>query len=230
MEIVTLDTRDGVQAPGVVVFDLDGTLTTVDTFVHFGLGFLRRNPWRAWRIVRFPIGVAGYYMGLRSRDDLKRAFIAATIAGATREALTAWANEFAELVQATLLRGEAAAVLARHIADGDRIILATASLDIYADAIARRLGISEVLATRTAWTSDGALRAALAGPNLKSKAKRDAVAELIGERALARVTSYSDDLSDLELLRASGRGVLVSHHAKRLKVAMAEGLETATWK
>ena len=213
----------------MAVFDLDRTVTRHGTWLPF-LDFVlrqrrRRRLWlptivrmaRAWTIDR-----AG-------RQGMKEAALGVALAGMPRSELERLAKGYADRLIGGGVRPGAIPAIERHRRLGHRLILATASIDLYAAEIAQRLGFDAVVATRTAWTDDDRLAPRLDGPNLYGRAKLTAVIDALdcAHRTYA-IAAYSDHVSDLPLLQwcefpvAVNPGRKLRHAARALNVVVED--------
>lgn len=217
----------------IAVFDLDGTLSRRDLFLVFlALAVRRHGLARPLRAAALPLRVLGHAAGRVANDRLKAAFLDAVLGGRARAPLEALAAEFAGLAVAREMKPAALAALARHRAAGDACVLASASLDLYVQPIARRLGFDAAVATRVAWTPEGRLAGGLGGPNLRGPAKLAAVLELLAARFPGRreVVAYSDHESDAALLGAARVAVAVDPTPGLRRLAAARGWQVACWR
>ena len=212
----------------IAVFDLDRTLTRRGTWTPFLWSVLRRRPAR-WpgALVLAPVYV-GCALGLVGRKRLKTVGLRVAAGGLDRARIAAFAAAFAERVLAGFLRPGAAEAIGRHRRAGDRLVLATAALDLYAKPVAAALGIDTVVCTRSSWSAGGPR---IEGENCHGPVKLAAVeAALAGARETCRIVVYSDDLSDLALLEWADRGVAVHPgHGLRGR-APSRGIEIADWR
>lgn len=226
------------------VFDLDETLTRRDTFLPFLLGYLRRRPWRAWRLFLLPAHLLWIAVTTRSagaamkhetrntkqqnrRTRIKQAVLKAFLGGAARGDVAAWAETYAERLAAHELRPGSLAALREHQEAGDRVVLATASFDIYVRPLATRLGIDEVLCSRIAWDAADPV-AGIDGENCRDHEKLRQVIRLLGEEG-AGVVAYSDSHADLPLLEWAERGVAVSPTPLLAARVQELGLDVQRW-
>lgn len=210
------DTEPGAVAgtePGAVaVFDLDGTVTRHDTYV----AFLRLLMLRRRRFARLPglmVQAARFKLGRIGNDALKAAFLDGMGGGVTREALDGWMPGFVA-GQRHQVKHKALWRIGWHRERGDRLVLASASLDAYAVPFGLALGFDTVVATRVLWR-DGRLDGRLAGPNLRGAAKVAALAE----QGIRPDYAYTDHHSDLPLLQAARFPVAVDPTPKLLALA-----------
>lgn len=223
----------------IAVFDLDKTLTRRDTFLPFLLGYLRRRPRRVWRLPLLPLALVRIVFVLsratghgpratqQTRTRVKQAVLRAFLGGASHAGVAAWGEVYAERVMAEGLRPGCLAALRKHQAAGERVLLATASFDVYVEPLARRLGIEEVVCSRIAW--DAAGRAAgIDGGNCRDHEKLRRVQARLGNDG-SGVIAYSDSHADLPLLAWAERGVAVSPTPKLARKAGDLGLEVRAW-
>ena len=148
--------------------------------------------------------------------------------GLDRARIAALATAFAERVLDRFLCPGAAEAIAGHRRAGNRLVLATAALDLYAEPVAAALGIDTVVSTRSSWSAG---RLGIEGANCYGPAKLAAVeAVLAGVRDNSRIIAYSDDLSDLALLEWADRGVAVHPRRGLRDRAPACGIEIADWR
>lgn len=195
------------------VFDLDGTITRGDTFVAYALYVLRRRPWRLLHCLPLAWATPRFALGRIDNDEAKRWLLAAVAGGCRREDIAAFTSAFVAHRAQAMVKPSALRRIAEHAGRGDVLVMATAGLDIYAEALGATLGFAHVLATKAAWR-DGRLVFGLDGPNLKGEAKLAAVRALVDRLGGGNTVAYSDHDSDVPLLRWANRGVAVDPHRR----------------
>jgi phosphatidylglycerophosphatase C len=163
------------------------------------------------------------------RGELKAAFIRGTLGGVTRSELEAWTARFVPRLIARGLHQDALACLARHRAQGDLLILMSASVDLYVPAIGAALGFDETLCTPVCWNGER-LDGALAGANLRGAEKARALKQLRGRHPGRPVTAYGNAASDLGHLCLADHGVLVNGAARTRRAGAHLGLECVRWR
>jgi phosphatidylglycerophosphatase C len=214
----------------IAVFDLDGTLTWHDTLLPFLAGFLRLHPRRLLRAGQLAAATAGYLAGDRDRGLLKSRVIRAVLGGESRAAIDEWARRYvAGLEPGGVFRAEALATLAAHRRAGDRLVLLSASPDLYVPRIGRLLGFDRTLCTEVRWTN-GVLDGALVTENRRGEEKSRCLESLRAEYPGAAVTAYGNSDSDLPHLARAERGVLVNAAFRVRRRAAALGIATAHWR
>lgn len=218
----------GAAASGLAVFDLDGTITRHDTLWGYAHGFMHRHPARAARLLA-TLPALLRFARHRDHGDLKSAFIRATLGGRTRAELIAWTGRFVPRLLERGLRRDALARIAAHRAQGDTLVLMSASVDLYVPAIGSALGFAETLCTPLVWDGER-LDGALAGVNVRGAAKARALTDLRGRYPGLKVTAYGNAASDLGHLCLADRGVLVNGRPGTRRAARGLGLEVVEWR
>jgi phosphatidylglycerophosphatase C len=217
----------------IAVFDLDGTLTTRDTTAAYLLGYLRQHPRRLAGCLPLAVGAAGFACGLIDNADMKRAALRAILGGAGRAELAAWTDSFVAWCLRALLRPMALTRIEQHTEAGHHLVLATASLDLHVEPIARALGFSDVVCTKVAWTRGQSISGDLDGDNIRGDRKLAAVqrAVSLSESAprSAVVIAYSDHHADLPLLRWADQAVAVNPTRRLAAAARIEGIPIEDW-
>ncbi|WP_420453705.1 HAD-IB family hydrolase [Ilumatobacter sp.] len=185
----------------VAAFDVDGTLTTRDCVVPF----MRRVS--GARTIASRLGAGAHRLGpvvvRRDRDQLKALAAAAAFRGRRLDDLERLAREFAEQVHDGWLRPDTVEDLRDHVADGDEVVLVSASFELYLRPLATLLGAHAVLATRLE-VRDGVATGALHGPNCRGPEKVRRLHEWIerhhGDRSRVSLVAYGDSAGDREML------------------------------
>ncbi|MBU8541461.1 HAD family hydrolase [Falsiroseomonas tokyonensis] len=217
----------------VAVFDLDGTISRRDLFLVFLMQAARRlGPARKLRTALLPLHTLRFGLRAITNSDLKAAYLDAILGGRPRSALAALAADFAAHRLAHELKPAALQAMQRHRQAGDALLLASASLDLYVEPIAARLGFDAVVSTRVAWTAEDRLAGSLDGDNLRGAPKLAAVRALLAKRfPTARdFVAYSDHESDIPLLAAAGSAVAVDPTATLRRVAHERGWAIVDWR
>jgi phosphatidylglycerophosphatase C len=216
------------KAAQLAVFDLDGTLTWRDTLLPFLAGFWWRHPLRwihGWRLA--PALFA--FVLTRDRGKLKSRVIRSIMGGADRASIEAWSEHFvAALVLRRGLRPQAMAAVEAHRAAGDRLVLLSASPDLYVPRIGRQLGFEMTLCTEVAWLG-GRLDGSLLTPNRRGAEKRRCLEALRREFPGVPIVAYGNSGSDLAHLGAADRALLVNADAAARRAADRAGIPVANW-
>lgn len=215
--------------PGTAIFDMDRTLTRSGTWSRYMFEVNRSRPLFYLRLPFLALHAIAYKLGLRSRQSVKEHGLK-TLTWAKRVDLERAAERFAETEVHAGLRHQTQAVLAKHRAAGDALVMATAAVDLVARPIAEKLGIPTVISTELEWSSEGHLTGRLAGPNCYGQAKLDCIHSVNDERAFRRpITGYSDHVSDLPFLEWADVGVAVNPSRGLAQIADKAGLRIEDW-
>lgn len=196
---------------GAAFFDVDGTLAAVSTmfrFLQFYLAWMGRPPDecnRRYRSLRTMTRL-GF-----SREDLNRAFFT-HLAGADADTVAELAERWyrAELGTGGFYHEPALAELRRHQRVGDYVVLVSGALPTCLQAIAADLCVDEIRCTEPE-IRHGRYTGALTTPPMIGAEKAAAVRSVVARRGTtaSACTAYGDHASDLPMLEACGRGVVV---------------------
>ena len=138
----------------LVVFDLDGTITWRDSFVPYVAGFLLKHPSYLPRLLRVPGPLLRYPFDGHDRGRLKERLMIGLLRDVERRQLAAWTSTFVDRLLATGCRPQALEQVQLHRTQGDRLVLLSASPDLYVPEIGRRLGFDESISTGVRWVQD----------------------------------------------------------------------------
>lgn len=219
----------------LAIYDMDRTVTKRPTYTPFLLHCaVRRAPWRLLFLPFVLISMIAYGIKLIDRARLKEInhhlLIGAHIHPRELKPLV---DNFAGVQVATNIRPGARAAIARDKAEGRRLVLATASYRLYADAIAERLGFDDVIGTGSVIGLDSQVHAKIAGENCYGPAKMRMIADWLEKSGLAgahgQVRFYSDHVSDRPAFEWSDEPVAVNPHGKLRRLAQQRGWAIEDW-
>jgi phosphatidylglycerophosphatase C len=204
----------------LAVFDLDGTITRRDTLGAYLWGYLWRHPWRVVRVI--PAAVAPFkFLIDRDRGALKGAAIHAILGGVERSRIEEWSARFVQRLIPHGLLAEALAAIAGHRARGDRLLLMSASTDLYVPLIGRALGFDEVICTRVRWLPDGRLDGRLDGANCRGDEKHRCLSQVLARAMPTRIYAYGDSRSDLAHMALAQEAYLINAPARQIPESSA---------
>lgn len=213
----------------IAVFDLDGTITRHDTLVPFLTGWASRHPGRLWHLWRLPFSLVRFALGLSDRGRLKSTVIRQVMRGANRKDIAAWADQFCRTRLHELLNPGAVAAIERHRNAGDRLILLSASVDLYVPAVGRTLGFDEVICTGLSWSGD-LLEGELTTENRRGAEKRRCIQQVRARFPGARIAAYGNAASDFEHLVAVDEPLLVNASSATRRRGAKLGLACGNWR
>ena len=218
----------------LAIYDMDRTVTRRATYTPFLLHCaLRRAPWRLAFLPLVALSMLAYVARLIDRGRLKEINHALLLGPAHPKDLAPLVASFANQQIATNIRPGALAAIARDKAEGRRLILATASYRLYADAIAERLGFDDVIGTGSIIGLDERVHAKIDGDNCYGPAKLRMIADWVEKSGLTgqhgHVRFYSDHVSDRPALEWADEAVAVNPHGKLRRLAGEYGWAVEDW-
>ena len=219
----------------LAVYDLDRTLTRRATYTPFLLHCaVRRAPWRLLLLPATGASMLAYGAKLLNRGRLKEINHRLLLGGATHPRdLKPLVDSFADATVTGNIRPGALLAIARDKAQGRRLVLATASYRLYADAIAERLGFDDVIGTGSVIGLDERVRSRISGENAYGEAKLRMIAAWVEKSGLTgkhgHVRFYSDHASDAPTFEWSDEPVAVNPHGALRRLATARGWAIEDW-
>ena len=219
---------DNAERSWVALFDLDGTITYKDTLMPFLFGFMSKRPLRVLRLWRVPSALWNYFLE-RDRGALKSRVIQMVMGGLTRAELDAWADAYVgNLERRGQLRPIALKVIATHRESGDKLVLLSASPDLYVPKIGALLGFEQTFCTELTWAGDR-LDGSLRTPNRRGVEKTrclNQIRKLFKDRP---VIAYGNASSDLDHMKNADSALLVNGNDEARKAARALEIPTGEW-
>jgi HAD superfamily hydrolase (TIGR01490 family) len=219
----------------LAVYDMDRTITRRPTYTPFLLHCAtRRAPWRLLFLPLVLLSMLAYAARLIDRARLKEINHHLLLGGTIHPRdLKPVVESFAERQVATNIRPGARSAIARDKAEGRRLVLATASYRLYADAIAERLGFDDVIGTGSVIGLDERVHARIAGENAYGEAKMRMIAEWVEKSGLkgahGHVRFYSDHVSDRPAFQWANEPVAVNPDGKLRRLAKERGWQVVDW-
>jgi HAD superfamily hydrolase (TIGR01490 family) len=219
----------------LAVYDMDRTVTRRATYTPFLLHCaVRRAPWRLLLLPLVALSMIAYVARLIDRAKLKeinhRLLLGRVIHPGELKPLV---ESFADKQVANNIRPGARQAIARDKTEGRRVVLATASYRLYADAIAERLGFDDVIGTGSVIGLDERVHATIAGENCYGPAKMRMIADWVEASGLkgahGHVRFYSDHVSDRPAFEWADEPVAVNPHDRLQRLAKARGWAVEDW-
>ena len=215
------------------IYDMDRTVTRHATYTPFLLHCARRRA--PWRLVLLPLVIASmlaYVLKFIDRGKLKE-INHRLLLGHKRHPheLKPLVESFARATIESNIRPGARAAIARDKAEGRRVVMATASYRLYAEAIAARLGFDDVIGTGSIIGLDERVHAKIDGDNCYGPAKLRMVTEWLAKSGIERghVRFYSDHASDAPVFEWADEAIAVNPHDRLARLARERGWKTEDW-
>lgn len=219
----------------IAIYDMDRTITVRGTYTPFLLHMvLARAPWRLTFLPLLPFGFIGYALKLLDRKALKtynQRLLLGSRPGAAE--LQPHIESYADQVMRNNRYDRAVAQIEQDRADGYEIVLATASYELYVSAIAERLGIAHVIATRLKIDETGCVLPEIIGENCYDAAKLDRIRAFLDaqgiERTKAHIRAYSDHVSDAPMMEFADQAIATTPSPRMRALAKQRGWEIVDW-
>ncbi|MBB6036345.1 HAD family hydrolase [Phytomonospora endophytica] len=212
---------------GAAFFDVDNTLMQGASIYWFARGLAARRFFRSSDLLRFGWQQARFRLQGKENHghiaDIKESALAFVAGRPVADVVGLCEEIFDELIAERIWAGTRA-LAERHLADGQRVWLVTATPVELAEIIARRLGLTGALGT-VAEIKDGVYTGHLIGDIMHGSAKADAIRALAAVEGLdlTRCAAYSDSSNDLPMLSAVGHAVAVNPDTVLRRTARQRG-------
>jgi HAD superfamily hydrolase (TIGR01490 family) len=220
----------------LAIYDMDKTVTRRATYNGFLLHMaLNKSPWRLFLSPLLAIGLILFVLRVWDRARLKQ-FSQMLLIGrrVSKQRFTKYVERHADLVVGKNVYPQLLARVAEEKAAGYRHVMATASYRLYVEAIAKRLGFDDVIATDLSTDSSGHVLAIIDGHNCYDAAKLELVKGWMATNGLSRehchIRAYSDHVSDAPLLSYADEAFATNPHQPLAEMAKANGWEIIDWR
>ena len=219
----------------LAVYDLDRTITRHATYTPFLLHCAgRRAPWRLLLLPFVILSMLLYVLRAIDRGKLKEINHALLLGRRIHPRdLKPLVDSFADATVARNVRPGARQAIARDKAQGRRLVLATASYRLYAEAIAERLGFDDTIGTGSIIGLDERVHARILGENCYGPAKLRMIADWVEKSGLTgkhgHVRFYSDHASDQPAFEWADEPVAVNPHNRLRRLAAQRGWQVEDW-
>jgi phosphatidylglycerophosphatase C len=169
-----------------------------------------------------------FVLGRQDHGQLKSAFIRAILGGKPRAEIAAWTVQFVSALLHRDVFADALGTIAKHKQEGARLVLMSASADLYVPEIGTALGFDEVICTGVRWNGNR-LDGHLTTPNRRG-AEKTRCFEALRQRYPGLTTAaYGNAGTDLDHLRLADHPLLVNAPARARRRAAQLGIPTAHW-
>ena len=224
------------QTTLLAIYDMDKTVTRRATYTGFLLHMaFNKSPWRLLLAPFLPVGLVLYALKIWDRAQLKQFSQILLIGRRVPKAQFAkYLESHADMVVGKNVYPQLLARVAQEKAAGYRHVMATASYRLYVEAIAKRLGFDDVIATDLSTDSSGHVLARIDGHNCHDVAKLELVKRWMDRHGLARanchIRAYSDHVSDAPLLNYADEPFATNPHGPLARLAETMGWPILDWR
>ncbi len=211
----------------LALFDLDHTLLPIDSDYSWGV-FTQDIGWTDKVVFkqRNDEFYEHYKAGTLVVQDYVRFATEAVRLRGPVEAQAAHARFMATGIQPAIRR-EALALVRRHQAAGDTLVIVTATNEFVTAPIARAFGVAELIAVQLERGADGWITGEVTGVPSAREGKVERVTQWLAARGLSwqevEATFYSDSINDLALLEKVDHPVATNPDQALRAIATARG-------
>jgi phosphatidylglycerophosphatase C len=201
----------------VAAFDFDGTLTSGGSVWSFLVAVRGRRAVVGAALALLGPLAAAALLGGHHADDAKEALFRRLLGGHPAEALAAQAAAFGPAHYRRHARADVRRRLEWHRARGHRLLIVSASPELYLDPVGTELAVDRVEATRLAVGPDGRLTGTYDGRNCRGAEKLARVRRFLEDTTGAPTTgttaidtvlwAYGNSKGDRRLLEGADVGV-----------------------
>lgn len=217
--------QEVIEKASILIFDLDKTLTKKDTTIPFLLFLLKRNPRKIFNFPQlFWLGLKHFLVHEGDGSSTKRKFLKVMFKGLNKDQLYKLGEEFALSLNPDFFFADGLEIISTARKKNKTLILASASLDLYVDTLAKQMRFNYCIATKPKFV-DGEFEGDFLDSNNYGKSKCENVKVFFEEMdfKLDDSVSLSDSPTDWPLLKVSKNGIAVNPTKKMLsKIASDE--------
>ncbi|MGB3454933.1 MAG: HAD-IB family hydrolase [Litorimonas sp.] len=206
----------------LAVFDLDSTLTRRGTWGRFVATFLKGRPVCAVKTLLAAGAMQWRYKrGLVPRMAVKTAMMQSSITGLPREAMEKTADAFVAADLDTGMNRRVIEALCKHRERGDRVLIASAGVDMLVERYAAALEACGNVCTEFDWTDDDRLSDCFGSENCYGEEKLAQVKAWRAKHAPDSdfVVAYSDSRCDAPLLEWADKAIVIAPNRKTRRYA-----------
>lgn len=182
--------------------DFDGTITITDTFLPFIKYVKGRFKFYAGIAYLSPFIIA-FQLKLIPNNKLKELFLSHYFKGMSLDVLEANGEGFAREIIPGLIRPEALESIQNHLKGGARIVVVTASLDIWVRPWAEDMGLEYI--TSVLEEVDGTVSGKLSGENCYGPEKTRRIRDYLSLSDYKEIYCYGDSKGDREMMGIATR-------------------------
>jgi phosphatidylglycerophosphatase C len=214
--------------PDVAAFDFDGTLTEGGSVLDFLTALRGRRTVLVAVAALAPRLAHGALAGGTVADETKEQLFERMLAGLEAARVEQVSDRFARNHLARHLRPEVRERFDWHQKRGDRVVIVSASPEVYVRVAGQLLGADGVVATRLAVDDEGALTGRYDGANCRGREKLRRLRSWMDDVGAVpdRLWAYGNSRGDLRLLDAADVGVNVGRLGRFGRLRAYPGLGT----
>jgi phosphatidylglycerophosphatase C len=188
--------------PNLALFDFDGTITHADTFTPFIYYAVKPGRMALGKVVLSPL-VAAYKLGILSTSAMRSLIVGFGFRGRREADVREAGLRYARTSLQGVVRKEALERIQWHKAQGDVVVVVSASLDVYLSEWCKGLGL-ELICTQLEARS-GVLTGRYRQGDCSGKEKSRRVKDKFNIQTYPVIYAYGDTKEDNEMLAIAHR-------------------------
>ena len=205
----------------LALFDFDGTITSGDTFTAFLRFAVRPQRIALFAIPYTPVFVL-YRLGVVSARHARPIVSRFAFAGESAALVREQGRRYAAEVLPRVLRAEALDRILWHKRQGDRVVVVSASLDVYLDPWCEQTSVERICSELQ--ERNGRLTGAYCGGDCSGPAKVRRIRERYDLTQYAVIYAYGDTADDREMLDLAHRKYYRWQEIREWSDAVNQGL------
>jgi phosphatidylglycerophosphatase C len=213
---------DGAGSMNLALFDFDGTITTDDTFTSFVRFAVRPARLVAGSVLLTPI-IVGYRLKTVSARRARPIVARVGFWGERADSVRALGRRYATEILPGVVRERALDRITWHQRQGDRVVVVSASLDVYLDPWCEAHGVERVCTQLE--ERRGRLTGRYCGGDCSADAKVRRILERYDLSRYPVVYAYGDTIEDREMLELAHRKYYRWREIHHWSEAQAHGLD-----
>jgi HAD superfamily hydrolase (TIGR01490 family) len=191
-----------IDVMNLALFDFDGTVTFKDSFVPFLYYGVDPARFALGRLVLLPV-VVSYKLRILSSSATRARLAAFGFRGRREDEIREVGSKFAQDVLPEMVRKKALDRIQWHKAQGDRVVIVSAALDVYLTEWCRRLDV-EVICTELE-VENGILTGRYRGGDCSGQEKVRRIREKYDLESYQDIYAYGDTNEDDEMLNLASK-------------------------
>lgn len=191
----------------IALFDFDGTLTSKDTFIEFGLFVVGK--WNFYKALMINVTfLAGWKLGIIPNYKAKEKLFGSLFKGMTLEEFNGKCEAFSRKID-TFLHPVGYDNMKKHLKEGIPVYIVSASIENWIKPWAKKHGVADVIATVIEVDYDGKLTGCFSSKNCSGEEKVNRIRVEIKNIDGCDIWSYGDSKGDDEMLNISSRSFII---------------------
>lgn len=203
-------TRQTYQAINLALFDFDGTLCRSDSFTGFIFYTLSKRHIMRQGLKILP-WIQAYYFKLYPAHQMRPKLFSAMFKDSNAKNIHSMAEQYAHLL-VHQLNPELLRRLRQHQAQGDDVVIVSASIDLYLEPFCRLLGV-DLICTKTE-VHQGKLSGFYSSPDCSCEQKKLRIQEKYTLTDYQSVYAYGNSYEDLEMFSLADYCYMVGEDAE----------------